>query len=113
MAIFCPFRIEYPISAIEVFKAINKLPKEKATGPSGIYFDLLKIACSSAAIDLAHYFPQLTVVKINYPPCELLATRLIALVKPGNGIKPDGIRPIAVGESLSRLFEPKTKLLNF
>ncbi|KAL0227168.1 hypothetical protein P9112_014492 [Eukaryota sp. TZLM1-RC] len=31
------------------------------------------------------------------------ASRLIALVKPGNGIKPDGIRPIAVGESLSRL----------
>ncbi|KAL0219740.1 hypothetical protein P9112_005393 [Eukaryota sp. TZLM1-RC] len=27
----------------------------------------------------------------------------IALVKPGNGIKPDGIRPIAVGQSLSRL----------
>ncbi|KAL0227261.1 hypothetical protein P9112_014585 [Eukaryota sp. TZLM1-RC] len=37
------------------------------------------------------------------PPFELLAARLIALVKPGNGIKPDGIRPIAVGESLSRL----------
>ncbi|KAL0211149.1 hypothetical protein P9112_009447 [Eukaryota sp. TZLM1-RC] len=74
-------------------------------GPSGISFDLLKIACSSApeiADDLAHYFQQLIVLKIN-PPFELLAARLIALVKPGNGIKPDGIRPIAVGESLSRL----------
>ncbi|KAL0226181.1 hypothetical protein P9112_013505 [Eukaryota sp. TZLM1-RC] len=54
------------------------------------------------ADDLAHYFQQLIVLKIN-PPFELLAARLIALVKPGNGIKPDEIRPIAVGESLSRL----------
>ncbi|KAL0206116.1 hypothetical protein P9112_001423 [Eukaryota sp. TZLM1-RC] len=101
----CPFWIENPITAIEVLKAIQKLPKGKAAGPSGISFDLLKIACSSApeiADDLAHYFQQLIVVKIN-PPFELLAARLIALVKPGNGIKPDGIRPIAVGESLSRL----------
>ncbi|KAL0215047.1 hypothetical protein P9112_007231 [Eukaryota sp. TZLM1-RC] len=101
----CPFWIENPITAIEVLKAIQKLPKGKAAGPSGIFFDLLKIACSSApeiADDLAHYFQQLIVLKIN-PPFELLAARLIALVKPGNGIKPDGIRPIAVGESLSRL----------
>ncbi|KAL0210130.1 hypothetical protein P9112_010214 [Eukaryota sp. TZLM1-RC] len=53
------------------------------------------------ADDLAHYFQQLIVLKIN-PPFELLIARLIALVKPGNGIKPDGIRPIAVGESLSQ-----------
>ncbi|KAL0219411.1 hypothetical protein P9112_005064 [Eukaryota sp. TZLM1-RC] len=101
----CPFCIENPITAIEVLKAIQKLPKGKTAGPSGISFDLLKIACSSAseiADDLAHYFQQLIVLKIN-PPFELLAARLIALVKPGNGIKPDGIRPIAVGESLSRL----------
>ncbi|KAL0208314.1 hypothetical protein P9112_010901 [Eukaryota sp. TZLM1-RC] len=101
----CPFWIENPITAIEVLKAIQKLPKGKAAGPSGISFDLLKIACSSApeiADDLAHYFQQLIVLKIN-PPSELLAARLIALVKPGNGIKPDGIRPVAVGESLSRL----------
>ncbi|KAL0214053.1 hypothetical protein P9112_006237 [Eukaryota sp. TZLM1-RC] len=100
----CPFWIENPITAIEVLKAIQKLPKGKAAGPSGISFDLLKIACSSApeiADDLAHYFQQLIVLK-NNPPFELLAARLIALVKPGNGINPDGIRPIAVGESLSR-----------
>ncbi|KAL0214032.1 hypothetical protein P9112_006216 [Eukaryota sp. TZLM1-RC] len=80
------------------------LLRGKAAGPSGISFDLLKIACSSApeiADDLAHYFQQLIVLK-NNPPFELLAARLIALVKPGNGINPDGIRPIAVGESLSR-----------
>ncbi|KAL0213709.1 hypothetical protein P9112_005893 [Eukaryota sp. TZLM1-RC] len=101
----CPFWIENPITAIEVLKAIQKLPKGKAAGPSGISFDLLKIACCSApeiADDLAQYFQQLIVLKIN-PPFELLAVRLIALVKPGNGIKPDGIHPIAVGESLSRL----------
>ncbi|KAL0219851.1 hypothetical protein P9112_005504 [Eukaryota sp. TZLM1-RC] len=71
----CPFWIENPITAIEVLKAIQKLPKGKAAGPSGISFDLLKIACSSApeiADDLAHYFQQLIVLKIN-PPFELLA----------------------------------------
>ncbi|KAL0227087.1 hypothetical protein P9112_014411 [Eukaryota sp. TZLM1-RC] len=101
----CPFWIENPISVIEVSKAIQKLPKGKTAGPSGISFDLLKTACSKApeiAADLAHYIQQLIVLKIN-PPYELLAARLIALVKPGNGIKHDGIRPIAVGESLSRL----------
>ncbi|KAL0226401.1 hypothetical protein P9112_013725 [Eukaryota sp. TZLM1-RC] len=40
----CPFWIENPITAIEVLKAIQKLPKGKAAGPSGISFDLLKIA---------------------------------------------------------------------
>ncbi|KAL0222909.1 hypothetical protein P9112_002299 [Eukaryota sp. TZLM1-RC] len=103
----CPSWIENPITSIEVLKAIQKLPKGKAAGPSGISFDLLKIACSSAseiADDLAHYFQQLIVLKIN-PPFELLDARLIALVKPGNGIEPDAIRPIAVGESLSRLLE--------
>ncbi|KAL0218360.1 hypothetical protein P9112_004013 [Eukaryota sp. TZLM1-RC] len=101
----CPFWIENLITAIEVLKAIQKLPKGKAAGPFGISFDLLKIACSSVpeiGDDLAHYFQQLIVSKINLP-FELLAARLIASVKPGNGIKPDGIRPIAVGESLSRL----------
>ncbi|KAL0209004.1 hypothetical protein P9112_011591 [Eukaryota sp. TZLM1-RC] len=62
----------------------------------------VKYHAPEIADDLAHYFQQLIVLKIN-PPFELLAARLIALVKPGNGSKPDGIRPIAVGESLSRL----------
>ncbi|KAL0219369.1 hypothetical protein P9112_005022 [Eukaryota sp. TZLM1-RC] len=65
----CPFWIENPIAAIEVLKAIQKLPKGKAAGPSGISFDLLKIACSSApeiADDLAHYFQHIIpVLKIN------------------------------------------------
>ncbi|KAL0207172.1 hypothetical protein P9112_012883 [Eukaryota sp. TZLM1-RC] len=77
------FGLKNPITAIEVLKAIQKLPKGKAAGPSGISFDLLKIACSSApeiADDLAHYFQQLIVLKIN-PPFELLAARLIAFSK--------------------------------
>ncbi|KAL0209068.1 hypothetical protein P9112_011655 [Eukaryota sp. TZLM1-RC] len=101
----CPFWIENPISASEFLKAIQKLSKEKAAGPSGISFDLLKIACSSApeiAEDLAHYFHQMVVLKINLP-FDLLAARLIASIKPVDGIELDGIRPIAVGESLSRL----------
>ncbi|KAL0205087.1 hypothetical protein P9112_000394 [Eukaryota sp. TZLM1-RC] len=41
---------------------------------------------------------------LNYvPPHELTAARLVALVKPGKGDKPDGVRPIAIGESLTRL----------
>ncbi|KAL0206341.1 hypothetical protein P9112_001648 [Eukaryota sp. TZLM1-RC] len=41
---------------------------------------------------------------LNYvPPPELTAARLVALVKPGKGDKPDGVRPIAIGESLTRL----------
>ncbi|KAL0219384.1 hypothetical protein P9112_005037 [Eukaryota sp. TZLM1-RC] len=69
---------------------------------SGKFTHTLRSTPPSIWVDLAHYFQQLIVLKIN-PPFELLAARLIALVKPGNGIKPDGIRPIAVGESLSRL----------
>ncbi|KAL0227374.1 hypothetical protein P9112_014698 [Eukaryota sp. TZLM1-RC] len=79
-------------------------PKGKAAGSSGISFDILKIAGSSApeiAENLFNYFQQLFVLRID-PPFELLAARLIVLVKPGNRIKPDGVRPIAVGESLSR-----------
>ncbi|KAL0205851.1 hypothetical protein P9112_001158 [Eukaryota sp. TZLM1-RC] len=41
---------------------------------------------------------------LNYvPPPELTAARLVALVEPGKGDKPDGVRPIAIGESLTRL----------
>ncbi|KAL0227224.1 hypothetical protein P9112_014548 [Eukaryota sp. TZLM1-RC] len=102
---FVLFGLKYAISAIEVSKAISKLPKGKAAGPSEISFDLLKIACFSApeiVDDLANFFQKLIVLKID-PPFELLTARLIVLIKPGNGIKHDGIRPIAVGESLSRL----------
>ncbi|KAL0210295.1 hypothetical protein P9112_010379 [Eukaryota sp. TZLM1-RC] len=41
---------------------------------------------------------------LNYvPPPELTAARLVALIKPGKSNKPDGVRPIAIGESLTRL----------
>ncbi|KAL0226971.1 hypothetical protein P9112_014295 [Eukaryota sp. TZLM1-RC] len=91
--------------AQEVLNAVAKLPKGKAAGPSGISFDLLKIACKNAPEifeDLASYFQNL--MCLNYvPPPELTAARLVALVKPGKGDKPDGVRPIAIGESLTRL----------
>ncbi|KAL0210253.1 hypothetical protein P9112_010337 [Eukaryota sp. TZLM1-RC] len=73
--------------------------------PSGISFDLLKTACKNApeiVEDLASYFQNL--MCLNYvPPPELTAARLVALIKPGKGEKPDGVRPIAIGESLTRL----------
>ncbi|KAL0250947.1 hypothetical protein GEMRC1_000161 [Eukaryota sp. GEM-RC1] len=110
---FCTLNLKFvssgfdnPIFPTEVANAIARLPKGKAAGPSGISVDLLKGACKAASeisIDLADYFQQLVCLKV-IPPIELTAARLIALVKPGNGIKPDGIRPIVVGESISRLF---------
>ncbi|KAL0210191.1 hypothetical protein P9112_010275 [Eukaryota sp. TZLM1-RC] len=73
--------------------------------PSGISFDLLKTACKNTpeiSVDLAIYFQNL--MCLNYvPPSELSAARLVALVKPGKSNKPDGVRPIAIGESLTRL----------
>ncbi|KAL0208161.1 hypothetical protein P9112_010748 [Eukaryota sp. TZLM1-RC] len=99
------FGLKILLLQLKFLKLFKNCQRGKQQAHLEFLFDLLKIACSSApeiADDLAHYFQQLIVLKIN-PPFELLAARLIALVKPGNGIKPDGIRPIAVGESLSRL----------
>ncbi|KAL0214960.1 hypothetical protein P9112_007144 [Eukaryota sp. TZLM1-RC] len=79
-----------------IFKSIPKMISKALMSVSAHYENTAAVRFD------AHYFQQLIVLKIN-PPFELLAARLIALVKPGNGIKPDGIRPIAVGESLSRL----------
>ncbi|KAL0229213.1 hypothetical protein GEMRC1_013833 [Eukaryota sp. GEM-RC1] len=94
----CQFWIDNPIFPTEVANAIARFPKGKAA--------LLKAACKAApeiSKDLANYFQQMVCLKV-IPPIELTAARLIVLVKLGNGIKPDGIRPIAVGESISRLF---------
>ncbi|KAL0231603.1 hypothetical protein GEMRC1_011007 [Eukaryota sp. GEM-RC1] len=102
----CQFRIDNPIFPTEVTNAIARLPICKAAGPSGVSFDLLKAAWKVApeiSEVLANYFQQMVCLKV-IPLIELTAARLIALVKPGNGIKPDGIRPIAVGESIFRLF---------
>ncbi|KAL0241528.1 hypothetical protein GEMRC1_006763 [Eukaryota sp. GEM-RC1] len=90
----CQFWIDNPIFPTEVANATARLPKGKAAGPSGISFDLLKTACNAApeiSEDLANYFQQMVCLKV-IPPIELTAARLIALVKPGNGIKPDGIQ---------------------
>ncbi|KAL0213742.1 hypothetical protein P9112_005926 [Eukaryota sp. TZLM1-RC] len=86
--------------------AINHLPKGKAAGPSSILFDIFKSVCRKApeiCDDFAEYFQNLVCLS-TIPPTELLAARLIALVKPGNAKKPDGIRPIAIGDSITRLF---------
>ncbi|KAL0218863.1 hypothetical protein P9112_004516 [Eukaryota sp. TZLM1-RC] len=94
------------INSSEVQTAINHLPKDKAEDPSGISFDILKSACRKAperCDDLAEYFQNLVCLN-TIPPTELLAACLIALIKLGNGKKPDGIRPIDIGESITRLF---------
>ncbi|KAL0223584.1 hypothetical protein P9112_002974 [Eukaryota sp. TZLM1-RC] len=100
----CQYWLEKPYQAQEVLNAIAKLPK-KAPGPSGISVDLLKTACKNTpeiSEALAIYFQSL--MCLNYvPPPILTAARLVALVKPGKSNKPDGVRPIPIGESLTRL----------
>ncbi|KAL0215044.1 hypothetical protein P9112_007228 [Eukaryota sp. TZLM1-RC] len=101
----CKFWTDALINLSEVQTAINHLPKGKAAGPYSISFDILKSDCRKApkiCDDLAEYFQNLVCLNTIFPT-ELLAARLIALVKPGNGKKPDGFRPIAVGESITRL----------
>ncbi|KAL0215904.1 hypothetical protein P9112_008088 [Eukaryota sp. TZLM1-RC] len=102
----CKLWTDAPINSSEVQTAINHLPKGKAAVSSGISFDILKSACRKApeiCDDLAEYFQNMVCLN-TIPPTELVAARLIALVKPGNGKKPDGIRPIAIGKSITRLF---------
>ncbi|KAL0209545.1 hypothetical protein RCL1_008383 [Eukaryota sp. TZLM3-RCL] len=102
----CQFWIDNPVSKVEVLKAIQKLPQGKAAGLSGLSFDLLKSSCEKSpeiADDLASYFHDLLCLRCDVPE-ELKAARLTALVKPGSGSKPSGIRPIAAGESIARLF---------
>ncbi|KAL0207440.1 hypothetical protein P9112_012068 [Eukaryota sp. TZLM1-RC] len=85
--------------------AINHLFKGKAACPSGISFDVLRFLCRKApevCEDFAEFFHNLVCLNTTLPS-ELLVARLIVLVKLGNGKKPDGIRPIAIGESIDRV----------
>ncbi|KAL0207947.1 hypothetical protein P9112_010534 [Eukaryota sp. TZLM1-RC] len=101
----CKYWLENPFQAHEVFIDVAKLPKRKAAGPSGFSFDLLKTAYKNTpeiSEDLAIYFQNL--MCLNYvPPPELTAARLVALMKLGKSNKSDGVRPIAIGESLTSL----------
>ncbi|KAL0225878.1 hypothetical protein P9112_013202 [Eukaryota sp. TZLM1-RC] len=79
-----------PITCDEVSVAIKGLPSGRSAGPSGLSYDHLKSAvniCPEIVDDLVFLFL-----------IALMASRLVALNKPGGGV-----RPIAVGESITRL----------
>ncbi|KAL0214155.1 hypothetical protein P9112_006339 [Eukaryota sp. TZLM1-RC] len=63
------------------------MPAEKAPGPSLLNFDMIKsaVGCPQIVDDIVLFLKSLK-------------------VKPGNGKKPDGIRPIAIGEAITHLF---------
>ncbi|KAL0242556.1 hypothetical protein GEMRC1_005119 [Eukaryota sp. GEM-RC1] len=82
-------------------KAISNAKSGKAAGPSGLSFDHLKIAVTHApevAEDLAYFF-NLICSQPHKFPLALKNSRLVAVSKPCNGV-----RPIAIGECVSRLF---------
>ncbi|KAL0240906.1 hypothetical protein GEMRC1_006142 [Eukaryota sp. GEM-RC1] len=92
--------IDSPISSEEVLLAIHKSRSGKAAGPSRLSFDHLKLCvnhCPEIADDLAVFF---NLVLLNPAKCpdDLKTSRLVALDKPGGGV-----RPIAIGECISRL----------
>ncbi|KAL0205755.1 hypothetical protein P9112_001062 [Eukaryota sp. TZLM1-RC] len=89
-----------PITCDEVSVAIKGLPSGRSAGPSGLSYDHLKSAvniCPEIVDDLVFFFNSVIMGRFKLPQA-LMASRLVALNKPG-----DGVRPIAVGESITRL----------
>ncbi|KAL0220625.1 hypothetical protein RCL1_000479 [Eukaryota sp. TZLM3-RCL] len=91
------------VTNTELLKMILHLPSGKAPGPSGISFDVLKSVvrqCNFIVDALVSFYNNMLSGRI-IPPCQLTASRLIALKKPNSKI-----RPIAVGKSLYRQLAP-------
>ncbi|KAL0219430.1 hypothetical protein P9112_005083 [Eukaryota sp. TZLM1-RC] len=89
-----------PITCDEVRVAIKGLPSGRSAGPSGLSYDHLKSAvniCPEIVDDLVFFFNSVIMGRFKLPQA-LMASRLVALNKPGGGV-----RPIAVGESITRL----------
>ncbi|KAL0214146.1 hypothetical protein P9112_006330 [Eukaryota sp. TZLM1-RC] len=76
------------------------MPAGKAPGPSLLNFDMIKSAvgqCPQIVDDHVHFFKSLLTLKIKVPD-EMSSAHLIALKK-----SQSKIRPIAIGESFSRI----------
>ncbi|KAL0233171.1 hypothetical protein GEMRC1_011916 [Eukaryota sp. GEM-RC1] len=89
-----------PVQPEEVIMVIKSLPSGRAAGPSGLSYDHLKVAANfipEIAADLALFYNDI-ILKRRKLPSALTASRLVALEKPGGGV-----RPIAVGESIMRI----------
>ncbi|KAL0225229.1 hypothetical protein RCL1_003141 [Eukaryota sp. TZLM3-RCL] len=96
----CSYWEENPIRTKEVDAIVTTLPRGKAAGPSKISFDIIKDCCASSPFiceDLAVFFQNLMIVSQSAPN-EMCSSRLVALSKPGGGV-----RPIAVGDCLFRI----------
>ncbi|KAL0246558.1 hypothetical protein GEMRC1_007770 [Eukaryota sp. GEM-RC1] len=90
-----------PVLVDEILQLISSSPSGRAAGPSGMSFDHFKIAVNAVpeiCEDLAVFFNEV-LLGTKKLPHALCSSRLVALSKP-NG----GVRPIAVGETISRIF---------
>ncbi|KAL0235357.1 hypothetical protein GEMRC1_001939 [Eukaryota sp. GEM-RC1] len=90
-----------PVLVDEILQLISSSPSGRAAGPSGMSFDHFKIAVNAVpeiCEDLAVFFNEV-LLGTKKLPHALCSSRLVALNKP-NG----GVRPIAVGETISRIF---------
>ncbi|KAL0222104.1 hypothetical protein RCL1_001958 [Eukaryota sp. TZLM3-RCL] len=90
-----------PLTVKEVFYSLKSRKPGSAPGPSGLSYDHLKhaFAFSSVLIEkLCSYFNKVLAGGCDFPSL-LKSSTLVALSKPGGGV-----RPIAVSESITRLF---------
>ncbi|KAL0211300.1 hypothetical protein P9112_009598 [Eukaryota sp. TZLM1-RC] len=88
------------VTCVEISVAIKGVPSGRSPGPSGLSYDYLKSTvniCPEIVDDLAFFFNSVIMGRFKLPQA-LTSSRLVALIKPGGGV-----RPIAVGESLKRL----------
>lgn len=88
------------VSSLEVATLISSLPAHRAPGPSGFTYEMLRqlLGRDAKAFSLLGAIARLMLVGRGGPAHLLMASRLIALRKKGKDL-----RPIAVGETLTRL----------
>ena len=89
-----------PITAAVLKKRLKRLPKGSAAGPSGWTYEHLQAVAYGTSAGFEALLELINAIlegELEDTP-ELLACRLIPLVKPGGGI-----RPIAIGEVWVRL----------
>ncbi|KAL0229366.1 hypothetical protein GEMRC1_013984 [Eukaryota sp. GEM-RC1] len=94
------FLVSFPCRT-GLLQLISSSPSGRAAGPSGRSFDHFKIAVNvvpEICEDLAVFFNEV-LLGTKKLPHALCSSRIVALNKP-NG----GVRPIAVGETISHIF---------
>jgi hypothetical protein len=82
---------------------INKYPRGKAAGPSGMKMELFKPIASLISLPLAKFFNEL--VKIGMVPTEWSRAHIIPVPKKPNSNSIKDFRPISLTEVLRKIFE--------